>query len=213
MRKVAIAVLTLLSTFWMSALQAEEFVEGKHYRLLEKPISVVMDKGKEVAVWEYFSYLCGHCFTFEGPVTDWASKQTAEVQFEQVPAVFNSSMLPGAQTYFALQLMGVDKDHRVSQGVYDSIHLGKEPAKSLSQYTKIVSKYGVDAASFEKMANSFAVNVKVNQAKSATINARLEGTPSMLVAGKYMVIANNYVPGHQAVLAVVDYLVAKELAK
>jgi len=213
MRKVAIGILAILSSFWISSLQAEEFVEGKHYRLLEKPLPVVLEQGKKVAVWEYFSYLCGHCFTFEGPVTSWAAKQAPEVQFEQVPAVFNSAMLPGAQTYYALQLMGVDKDHRVSQGIYDSIHLSKAPAKNLAQYTTLVSKYGVDGDSFEKMANSFAVNIKVNQAKTATFNARLEGTPSVLVAGKYMVISNNYVPGHQAVLAVVDQLIARELAK
>ena len=141
------------------------------------------------------------------------AKLPTAVQFEQVPAIFNSSMIPGAQTYHALQVMGVDKDHRVSQGIYDAIHLAGIPAKNLGHYTALVKNLGVDADLFTKTASSFTVNVRVNQSKSATYGSRLEGTPSLLVAGKYMIISNEYVPGFDAVLAVADFLIAQELAK
>ena len=108
MRKFAIVALTMVSAFWMSSAQAADFVEGKHYRLLEKPLPVVLQEGKDVAVWEYFSYLCGHCFTFERPVMAWADTLSPEVQFEQLPAIFNASMMPGAQAFYALQMMGAD---------------------------------------------------------------------------------------------------------
>lgn len=212
MRRIAFIALTLVSAFWMTSAQAAEYVEGKHYRLLEKPLPIVLQDGKEVAVWEYFSYLCGHCFTFEKPVLDWASKQSSQVQFEQLPAIFNNSMVPGAQTFYALQMMGADDDHKVGQGIFDSIHLAKASAKSLGNYKTLVSKYGVNGDNFEKMAKSFAVSVKVNQAKTFTYGSQLEGTPSMLVAGKYMVMSNQYVGGHDGVLRVVDFLIQKELS-
>ena len=213
MRKTIFAVMALLSALTVTSAAAETFVAGKHYKVLDEPLPVVMQEGKTVAVWEYFSYLCGHCFNFEKPVLAWAAKLPTAVQFEQVPAIFNSSMIPGAQTYHALQVMGVDKDHRVSQGIYDAIHLAGIPAKNLGHYTALVKNLGVDADLFTKTASSFTVNVRVNQSKSATYGSRLEGTPSLLVAGKYMIISNEYVPGFDAVLAVADFLIAQELAK
>ena len=212
MRKILVAA-TMMAALVSIPTQAAEYEAGKHYRVLDKPLNIILQDGKKVAVWEYFSYQCGYCFTFERPVIQWASQQDSAVQFEQVPAIFNSSMEPGAQTYYALQLMKADDDHRVSWGVYDEIHLRKAPAKTLSNYAKLVSRYGVSEEDFMKMANSFAVNVKVNQAKSATFGARLEGTPSMLVDGQYLVMSNKLVPSHEDVLKVVDFLVEQELAK
>lgn len=213
MRKITLAMMALLSALTISSVQAETYVAGKHYKVLDEPLPVVFKEGKSIAVWEYFSYLCGHCFNFEKPVTAWAEQLPDAVQFEQVPAIFNASMIPGAQTYHALQVMGVDKDHRVSQGIYDAIHLAGLPAKTLGQYTALVKNLGVDADLFTKTANSFTVNVRVNQSKTATYGGRLEGTPSLLVAGKYMIISNDYVPGFDAVLSVADYLIAQELAR
>ena len=67
----------------------------------------------------------------------------------------------------------------------------------------------MDPDEFLKAYNSFGVNAKLQQAQAKVRGARITGTPSMLVNGKYVVTAS-MAGSHEAVLKVVDYLVEKE---
>jgi len=74
-----------------------------------------------------------------------------------------------------------------------------------------VAGHGVDGEEFLKNYNSFGVNAKMQQAQAKIRGARVTGTPTMLVNGKYRVTAS-MAGSHEAALEVVDYLIEQERA-
>ena len=69
----------------------------------------------------------------------------------------------------------------------------------------------VDEEEFMRVFESFAVNTRVRQADAQTRMYRVQGTPSMIVEGRYLVdiVAAG---GNEAMLLVVNQLVERERA-
>jgi thiol:disulfide interchange protein DsbA len=68
---------------------------------------------------------------------------------------------------------------------------------------------GVSADDFKKTFNSFAVAVKMNNARQMTRRYKITGVPTIIVNGKYSTGAS-LAGSNQAVFEVVDYLVEQE---
>ena len=70
---------------------------------------------------------------------------------------------------------------------------------------------GVAEADFDKAFDSFGVTSQVGQAEARARSAKISGTPSVMVNGKYLIEARG--AGSQAnMLKIADFLVQKELA-
>ena len=69
----------------------------------------------------------------------------------------------------------------------------------------------MDSQEFVGTYNSFGVRARVQQAQSKIRGARITGTPTMLVNGKYVVSAS-MAGSHENVLQVVEYLAEQERA-
>jgi len=81
-------------------------------------------------------------------------------------------------------LQVIDKTH---VDIFESIHVRKETIQSKSDIEKIFVKHGVDKNKFERAYNSFGINSQVNQAKSRIKGYRTQGTPELIVNGKYRI--------------------------
>ena len=66
----------------------------------------------------------------------------------------------------------------------------------------------MDAKQFASTVESFAVNAKLNRAKQWAIRSGLEGTPTMIVNGKYRVLGKTFAD----MLRITDQLIAQESA-
>ena len=67
----------------------------------------------------------------------------------------------------------------------------------------------MDEAEFRKAFNSFGVSSLVRQADARVRSAQVDGTPSLLVNGKYRV-TGKLAGGLEAMLDVADFLIEKE---
>ena len=76
---------------------------------------------------------------------------------------------------------------------------------------KFFAGQGVSEADFDEAYSSFDLKNKLRQGNRLAARAKITGVPSMLVNGKYMV-NTTMAGGQEGMLAVVDYLVAKEKA-
>jgi thiol:disulfide interchange protein DsbA len=70
---------------------------------------------------------------------------------------------------------------------------------------------GVDSVKFSQIFNSFGVTSMVNQGKARMRGYRTQGTPEMVVNGKYRV-SSRMSGGFEGMLKVADFLIAKERA-
>lgn len=201
----------LAAMAFVSACNAQGLVEkyqaGQHYFLIEKPQPVAA--GDKVEVVEVFSYACIHCAHFEPVVQKWLAQKPANVAFSYMPAAWNAQWEAFARGYYAAQALGlVAKTH---EPMFKAIH---EEHKSLNNYSDIGAWYGTqgaDAAKFTETMTSFAVQSQIDRAKTLVAGYGIDGTPTVIVAGKYRVTGAS-AGAYENVFDVVQFLVAKELA-
>lgn len=182
------------------------YQEGVQYKRIAQPVPTSTDDGV-VEVVEMFGYLCPHCNNFEPLLEHWKAEQPDDVKLVTIPVVFGRSWEPLARAYYAAELLGkVDETHKA---MFDAIHLQRKRMRSVDDLADFYADYGVDPDEFRKQYDSFAVNMKLKQGDSKARGYQIEGVPSMIVDGKYLVTAGS-AGGHEQMLKVVDYLVNKE---
>jgi thiol:disulfide interchange protein DsbA len=183
MKKFLIAMLLLVS----GLASAAALVEGENadYTRLAAPQPVA--NPKHVEVIEFFSYSCIHCYKLDPYIMSWAKSKPADVDFKRVQIVWGQPM-EGLARFFAtmneLKLVG-KLNHAAFVAVMDQhINLGN-PAE-LAPWLR--TQKGVDANHFMNTFNSFGINTQLANAKQLTQAYAIQGTPSIVVNGKYEMV-------------------------
>ncbi|MCK2150870.1 MULTISPECIES: thiol:disulfide interchange protein DsbA/DsbL [Marinobacter] len=184
---------------------AETWEEGTHYQELDTPVRTA-DNGK-IEVAEVFWYGCPHCYNFKPVVEAWEEDMADDVEFVMLPAALGRSWEPHARAYYALDAMG--ELNKVHDALFDALAGERRQLNTPEALADFVAGHGVDGEAFLKNYQSFGVNARMQQAQAKIRGARITGVPTMLINGKYKVSAS-MAGSHEAVLDVVDYLVAKE---
>jgi protein dithiol oxidoreductase (disulfide-forming) len=201
---VACVLLGVSANSWATAP-----VEGTDYQLLS-PTQPTSNPGK-VVVTEFFSYQCSHCFAFYPSVTAWAAKLPKDVVFERVPvSLGRTAWQPIAQAFYALQAMG--KDGEFDKAIFNAIHLQNTRLVDEDGITAFLGKLGVKADDFKAAYHSFSVESDVKRAEQMMKSYKVQGTPTMVVNGKYVILSDG-TKDYDDLLARTDKLVAKALAE
>ncbi len=156
---------------------------GRDYKLVQ-PAQPTHDSNK-VEVLEFFFYGCSHCYHLHPLLSAWEKKMPKNVELIYVPTIFNPGWEPMANTYYALELMGKQKqlhDALFNAWNVDNIDLGDE-----ARIAAFVGRHGVDSKSFSDSYQSFSVQSKVMRSKQMAQSYRISGTPTLIVDGKYMI--------------------------
>ena len=184
---------------------AQEYEAGKHYEVLPSPV-MTYDKNK-IEVVELFWYGCGHCFKFEPMVKGWKDKLAADVDFRAMPAMWNDTMKLHAKAFYVAKALGIfDKTHAP---FFSAMHVKKQRFKDEGSIAKFFAAYGVDEKTFEKTIKSFGITSQVNLAESRARSYRMQGTPEIIVNGKYRV-SSGMTGGQPQMLKVASYLIEQE---
>lgn len=199
----AVLALSLLSA--ASLVNAQPWVAGEHYRVLDNPVRTASDNGVEVA--EVFWYGCPHCYNFKPLAEAWEAEAPDYINYVKLPAALGRSWEPHAYAFYALEAMG--ELDRVHDALFDALAGERRPLNTPEALADFVAGYGVDAEKFLENYNSFGVRARVQQAQAKIRGARITGTPTMLVDGKYVVSAS-MAGSHENTLKVVEYLAEKE---
>ena len=164
----------------------------------------------QVEVVEVFGYTCPHCAQFEPLITAWKRKQPADVRVTPVPAAFGGYWETYARAFFAAETLGVlEKSH---EQMFNAIHVARQLGldATLEQIGKFYEQYGVDATTFANTMKSFGVETKLNRAKQFATRSQIEGTPSIVVNGKYLVNVDQR--GYEHMFNTVEHLAAQARA-
>ncbi len=165
----------------------------------------------KVEVVEVFGYVCPACAQFQPLVNGWKKKLPANVRFTYVPAAFGGPWITYGKAYYAAETMGLVE--RTHDDLFKAIHIdqtlkGERGQDSVADVAAFYGKYGVDPKQFASTLESFAVNAKLNKAKQWAIRSGLEGTPTIIVNGKYRVLGKTFAD----MLRIADQLIAQESA-
>ena len=180
--------------------------EGKNYFLVDPPQPTA--SGDKVEVLEVFSYACPHCAHFQPTAEEIKKSLPAGAVFTYMPAVFNPSWEPYARAYYTAESLGVvDKTH---QDLFDALHRDHLPMRTIDDLAGFYAQHGVDKAKFLATSASFEVESKLQRAAQIVKADGVDGTPSIIVDGKYRVTGTS-AGGYPQMVQIVDYLVQKEL--
>ena len=184
---------------------AKEYQEGKEYVLLttQQPTST----GDKIEVVELFWYGCPHCSELEPQVQAWLKRKPEDVELVRMPAIVSPRWELLAQAYYTAELLDItDKIH---PALFEAIHKKHMKINDEAALQAFFVDQGVSADDFKKTFNSFAVAVKMNNARQMTRRYKITGVPTIIVNGKYSTGAS-LAGSNQAVFEVVDYLVEQE---
>jgi len=198
----------------MKKLQSEDtpdlsdFVEGKDYSLLPRPVSTT-DPSK-IEVVEIFWYGCIHCFRLEENIEEWKPTLPEDVEFVLMPANWADIMELHAAMFYANEALGVTE--QLHRPIFDEMNVNKNQMPSESAILRFVESQGIDAEKYRRALNSFGVNSQVLQAKSKMGAYGVRGTPELVINGKYK-ITTAMAGSHQRMIEIAEALIAKERAK
>ena len=207
-RPIAFLALLLAAPLASAQALAEKYQAGKHYFPIEpaQPTS----SGAKVEVVEVFAYACIHCAHFQPLVDAWKKNMPAGASFSYMPAFFQPTFALFGRAYYTAEVLGVaEKAH---DDLFKAIFVEQKPLHSMDDIASWYAQYGVKADDFVKTATSFAVETKVTRANTLVQRYAVDGTPTMVVNGKYRVTGQS-AGGYDKVFDVVNFLVAKELAQ
>ncbi|HCI13909.1 MAG: hypothetical protein A2063_01145 [Gallionellales bacterium GWA2_60_142] len=140
---------------------------------------------QKIEVLEFFSYGCSHCFHLHHDLSIWAKKMPKDVELVYVPVIFRDSAEPLARTYYALESMpNFEKMH---DAIYRGMNVENAELFDLDSIAAYVAKQGADRAKFTAAYNSFSMSSRVTRAKQMIRSYAIQGTPTLVVDGKYVI--------------------------
>lgn len=189
------------------AVPAQEFKERQDYFKLAVPVET-RDPDK-IEVVEVFSYGCIHCYQLEPLLNAWVVAQGDDVDFHRVPMATRSLRTLAQAFYTAQELDVLPKLH---MPMFENIHdYGLDMTRPQLIRRMFVTQGGVDEEEFTRTFDSFAINTRVRQADAQTRLYRVQGTPTIIVDGRYLVDTVS-AGSTEGMLLVVNHLIAMERA-
>ncbi len=201
-----------------------KWVEGKDYDRIE-PAQPKVTSTDKVEVVEVFSYGCPACNQYHATANKLARELPAEATMVYLPASFipqeNWPMLQRA--YYTAQALGVAgqgndamydavwKSHELS--AMNAAGTGLKPKSALptiADAAKVYARFGADPKEFVAVSKSFSVDTKTRRADELIKNYGVEGTPTIVIDGKYRISPSKV--GYEESVDLTKWLVAREAA-
>ncbi|HET9032289.1 MAG TPA: thiol:disulfide interchange protein DsbA/DsbL [Dokdonella sp.] len=192
----------------VEAAPAVEAVAGKTYFPIDPPQPTA--SGDKVEVLEVFSYACIHCAHFQPYADEIKAKLPAYAEYSYMPAIFNPTWEAFARGFYTAQSMGLlDKTH---QALFDAVHRDHRQFRSFDDIVAFYAEHGADAEKFKQTASSFEIESKLARSRSMVPKYGVDGTPTLIINGKYRVTGAS-AGGYPQLVALVHKLVEMEHAE
>ena len=203
----AILALCLLLGSQLAVAQQDKYQEGVHYFKIDQ---IPAETGSDIVeVTEIFSYACSHCNTIDPYIQAWSKNKPDNVVLNRIPVVFGRrawEMM--ARGYIAAEMMGIVEESHIA--MMDAIWKQGKQFRSKEELAVFYAGFGVEKSAFLAHFDSFALDSQLRKSQRDVKLFGIQGTPSLVVDRKYRVTSNKDVRDFDAMLDVVDFLVAKE---
>lgn len=175
------------------------YEEGKHYRLVN---NINVGELKAPFLVEYFWLGCPHCQSFEKPLQDFKS-ENPEVGFIRKHAVLSEGWVNDGRIFYALQETN-NMAHFAE--LFDLYKSGITDAN----FDAFFTKNNIDKAVFLETAgkNENVINNMKESYEEMSEN-KMTSVPSIVVNGKYLIIASEDTNNNEKYFKLVNHLLKK----
>jgi thiol:disulfide interchange protein DsbA len=177
-----------------------KWVEGKDYQLIDA--GTKLTNTDKIEVVEAFSYGCPACNAYHPTMDELVKEMPSGVVVAYLPASFmpQENWVTLQRAYYAAQALGIAEkaNDAMYEAVWSTRELSSENASgsglkprdelpTLDDIAKVYAKFGANPKDFVAVANSFSVNTKMKRADDMMKAYGVEGTPTLIIDGKYRV--------------------------
>lgn len=198
MKALRFALLALTSTVFLAACSPEPvkpetptapqssqrvFTEGAHYTVLAEAVT---EPTLQYYLTEYFWLGCPHCQNFEPVLKGYLAKNPTVTLIRKHPALGERWALD-ASIFYALKQNGHEELVDELFALYRQTRIEKNALPDAQLINSFLSKHNIDPAQFSEQQKSATVTAAMEQANTEMLNNRIQGVPSLVVNGKYLV--------------------------
>ena len=154
--------------------------EGDNYKVVNPA-----GRSEQPQVVEFFSYTCPACYKMESFLGGWKQDKPSNIQFERkhVVGMFGAQGELFAKAFYTSEVLGITE--KVHKPFFDLVHMQRKPPRDEKEVAAFFAKFGVKEETVLSTMKSFAVNMKMGQAKQAQQKYRLSGVPGFVINDKY----------------------------
>ena len=187
-------------------LQANEYREGKQYKVLNEAVFVESAKDK-IEVGTVFWYGCPHCYDLEKRMVGWKKTLASDVRMVKIPVIFGRPWQAHAQLFYTVENMGLGE--KVNNAIFESVQVeGKRLDKPADMADFLYQNFEVNKKTFLSTYDSFGVRSQCQKAYAIAKGAQLVGVPALIIDGRYVVDPLS-AGGLDKMLNVADVLIEK----
>ena len=195
----------VLLLLFFSCAQAEEYVPGRHYEILDNP--TITRNPSKVEVVEVFWFGCNHCYSLESYIQPWKRNLPNDVDFWKSHITWNAQAETHARLFYSAKALGIEE--KAIPAAFTAIWREGRNLLGNSEVEYFFKGFGVEKERYLSVSNSFGVNNAVKQANNRMRQWAVTGVPTNIVNGKYKVSGTREI-GTSKLLDVVDFLIEKE---
>ena len=190
---------------FFSCAQAEEYVQGRHYQILDNP--TVTRNPSKIEVVEVFWFGCNHCYALESYIQPWKKDLPNDVDFWKSHITWNAQAETHARLFYSAKALGIEE--KAIPAAFTAIWREGRNLLGNSEIEYFFKGFGIEKERYLSVSNSFGVNNAVKQANNRMRQWAVTGVPTIIVNGKYKVSGTREI-GTSKLLEVVDFLIEKE---
>tara|TARA_Y100001934_G_C12361333_1_gene780919 strand:+ start:1530 stop:2174 length:645 start_codon:yes stop_codon:yes gene_type:complete len=160
-----------------------EITKGRDYAMLLNPQPTT--SGDKIEVLEFFWYGCPSCYKLHPQIRSWQKRIPKDVSLKYIPTIFRKSWIPGAKTFYTLEILG--KINKLHDKIYDAIHIEKIDLTKEEILFNWLEEHGINRKKFISIYNSFSIANKSSQSSQMPRKYGLKGVPSLVIDGRYLI--------------------------
>ncbi|MBF0630168.1 MAG: thiol:disulfide interchange protein DsbA/DsbL [Magnetococcales bacterium] len=202
---IALFLLSLFLT--IAPLQAETFTPqpGTDYAPIVPPVPVPAGKPEIV---EVFNFKCPHCYDLHPHLEAWLKNNGDRYQYRSMPVYWGRQTDLPLRAFFAAEFLG--HGPQMKSAIFKAYFENNLNIEDIHELEYIAEEAGVDAGKFKSQLQSFGVSSKVAQALSLQKAYGVNGTPTLVVNGKYQVSFGHHAKGDpKRLVAIIEALAAQ----
>ena len=198
------AALALLALGWLPGAACAQEVRARQnleYRLIApQPV----ETGERIEVIDFFWYGCPYCHELQPALEEWIQRKPSDVEVRRIPVVMRETWAPHARIYYTLELLG--EAERLHAQVYRSYHVEQLHMSKPDVMEQWAVKHGIERRRWIDAYHSPEVDARIARAAQATKRYDVQGTPTLVVDGRYLT-SSSMTPTVRGVMPVVDDLI------
>ncbi|NMP30010.1 thiol:disulfide interchange protein DsbA/DsbL [Thalassotalea sp. M1531] len=164
---------------------AEEFIEGRHYRVLDTP------KAKQKEIREYFSFHCAPCYSQQSFMKELERGMPRRAKFVKNHVDGVEGQDPAAEKLLTKAVITAEKmrmKDKVVKALFERIQKQKQSFDTVEDIRALFISLGGSEFMFDSTFNSFSMDMMLEETLKNTELVRAAGeksVPTLIINGKY----------------------------